>query len=78
MESSIKSASPELRSIAMPPGRIVVTESGILSREDVHRMRRGGVQAFLVGEALMRAPDPGAALHDLFFSASAERIRSTP
>jgi indole-3-glycerol phosphate synthase len=52
----------------MPPGRIAITESGILSREDVYRMRRGGVQAFLVGEALMRAADPGAALRGLFFA----------
>jgi indole-3-glycerol phosphate synthase len=46
----------------IPPGRIVVTESGILLSSDVARMRRAGVNAFLVGEALMRAPDPGAAL----------------
>ncbi|GAB4179962.1 MAG: indole-3-glycerol phosphate synthase TrpC [Rhodocyclaceae bacterium] len=48
------------------PERIVVTESGILAREDVARMRAGGVQAFLVGEAFMRAPDPGAELARLF------------
>jgi indole-3-glycerol phosphate synthase len=46
----------------VPPGRLVVTESGILAPGDVRRMRAAGVQAFLVGEAFMRAADPGAAL----------------
>ena len=50
----------------MPQNRIVVTESGILSAADVARMRAAGVHAFLVGEAFMRAPDPGAALQELF------------
>jgi indole-3-glycerol phosphate synthase len=50
----------------IPSGRIVVTESGILSREDVGRMRGHGVQAFLVGEAFMRAADPGSALRSMF------------
>jgi indole-3-glycerol phosphate synthase len=53
----------------IPAGRIVVTESGILSTGDVRRMQGAGVSAFLVGEAFMRAPDPGAALHQLFFAA---------
>jgi indole-3-glycerol phosphate synthase len=44
----------------------VITESGILSRADVARMRESGVHAFLVGEAFMRAEDPGAALKALF------------
>lgn len=48
------------------PGRIVVTESGILGPEDVALMRAGGVGTFLVGEAFMRAGDPGAALTRLF------------
>jgi indole-3-glycerol phosphate synthase len=43
-----------------------VTESGILARADVARMRAAGVEAFLVGEAFMRSADPGAALHALF------------
>lgn len=51
---------------AVPPDRIVVTESGILSAADVARMRENGVHAFLVGEAFMRSPDPGAALSALF------------
>jgi indole-3-glycerol phosphate synthase len=47
--------------------RIVVTESGILDQQDVKLMRRSGVNAFLVGEAFMRADDPGARLRELFF-----------
>jgi indole-3-glycerol phosphate synthase len=50
----------------IPDDRVVVTESGILSRDDVTRMRAAGVNAFLVGEAFMRARDPGAALRELF------------
>jgi indole-3-glycerol phosphate synthase len=50
----------------LPPGRVVVTESGILSVQDVQVMRDAGVNAFLVGEAFMRADDPGAALTALF------------
>ena len=50
----------------IPDGRLLVTESGILSREDVVRMRASGVNAFLVGEAMMRAEDPGAALKAIF------------
>jgi indole-3-glycerol phosphate synthase len=46
--------------------RIVVTESGILTPEHVALMRAHGVHAFLVGEAFMRAPDPGAELARLF------------
>jgi indole-3-glycerol phosphate synthase len=47
-------------------GRLVVAESGILSRDDVAALRGRGVHAFLVGEAFMRAPDPGAELARLF------------
>ena len=50
----------------VPAERLLVTESGILSRADVLRMRDAGVHAFLVGEAFMRAPSPGEALADLF------------
>lgn len=50
----------------MPSDRIIVTESGILAPSDVARMRGAGVQAFLVGEALMRSPDPGGELARLF------------
>ena len=50
----------------IPPGRLVVTESAIHTRDDVARMRAQGVNIFLVGEAFMRAPDPGAELSRLF------------
>jgi indole-3-glycerol phosphate synthase len=50
----------------VPADRLLVTESGILGREDVLRMRAANVHAFLVGEAFMRQPDPGAALAQLF------------
>jgi len=51
----------------IPDDRIVVTESGIHSSEHVKLMREHHVNAFLVGEAFMRAADPGAELHSLFF-----------
>ena len=50
----------------IPPGRMVVTESGILKPDDVKTMRDADVHAFLVGEAFMRAPDPGIELQRLF------------
>ena len=50
----------------VPDGCLVVTESGIHSRADIALMRDHDVHAFLVGEAFMRAPDPGQALADLF------------
>lgn len=50
----------------IPAGTRVVTESGIHSRDDVAAMNAAGVHAFLVGEAFMREPDPGAALKTLF------------
>ena len=50
----------------VPAQRILVTESGIQTREDVVRLRQAGVQAFLVGEAFMRQPEPGLALAELF------------
>jgi len=51
----------------VPGDRIVVTESGILARADVETMRAAGVQTFLVGEAFIRAPHPGAELARMFF-----------
>ena len=50
----------------VPSDKLVITESGILVQRDVTLMRSRGVHAFLVGEAFMRAPDPGAALTALF------------
>ncbi|HEY9223401.1 MAG TPA: indole-3-glycerol phosphate synthase TrpC [Variovorax sp.] len=55
----------DLRS-RVPAERLLVTESGITSREDVARLRAADIHAFLVGEAFMRAPEPGEALADLF------------
>jgi indole-3-glycerol phosphate synthase len=51
----------------IPGDRVAITESGIVSPEHVALMRGHGVHAFLVGEAFMRAPDPGIALARLFF-----------
>ena len=50
----------------VPQDRLLVTESGIRTRADVKKMRDAHVHAFLVGEAFMRAPDPGLALAELF------------
>jgi len=50
----------------VPAERLLVTESGIATREDVQQLREGGVNAFLVGERFMRAPEPGEALAELF------------
>ncbi|WP_338845653.1 indole-3-glycerol phosphate synthase TrpC [Massilia sp. W12] len=50
----------------IPAGKAVITESGIMSRDDVQTMRAAHVHGFLVGEAFMRAPDPGQALAQLF------------
>lgn len=51
---------------AVPADRLLITESGILSADDVKRMREARVNAFLVGEAFMRAAEPGEALAQLF------------
>ena len=50
----------------LPADRLLITESGILLAADVQRLRAAGVHAFLVGEAFMRAADPGQALAQLF------------
>ena len=52
----------------IPDHKLVVTESGILTPDDVQLMRSHNVNAFLVGEAFMRAAEPGEALRDLFFA----------
>lgn len=54
---------------AVPRDRRLVTESGIVTVADVHRMRDAGIDAFLVGETFMRERDPGQALQRLFFAA---------
>ena len=54
--------------MAVPRDRLLVTESGILGPDDVQKMRDNGVHAFLVGEAFMRAEEPGEALRQLFFA----------
>ena len=50
----------------VPTDRLLITESGILTTGDVQRMRDANVNAFLIGEAFMRAADPGVALAGLF------------
>ncbi len=50
----------------VPADRILVTESGIMTKDDVTKMRGAGVHSFLVGEAFMRAKEPGEALAELF------------
>jgi len=52
----------------IPEDRIVITESGIHSIEDVEKMRAHNINSFLVGEAFMRVEDPGSELHKLFFA----------
>jgi indole-3-glycerol phosphate synthase len=53
----------------LPPGAVHVSESGIETAEDLHRLRAAGFHAFLIGESLMRKPDPAAALEGLLMSA---------
>jgi indole-3-glycerol phosphate synthase len=50
----------------VPPGRLAITESGIVARADVEHLQAAGVRAFLVGEAFMRAQNPGESLESLF------------
>lgn len=63
-EVSLQTTLGMLREV--PADRLLVTESGILSRADVALMRAAAVHSFLVGEAFMRAPEPGEALAALF------------
>ena len=58
---------------AIPAGRLIVTESGIHTPADVAAMRARGIHAFLVGEAFMRAPDPGVRLRELFDTTTAHK-----
>lgn len=58
---------------SMPRGVVRVTESGIATAEHMQQMRAAGFDAFLIGESLMRKPDPGAALAELLAGATAAR-----
>jgi indole-3-glycerol phosphate synthase len=60
----------------VPPDAVVVSESGIRTRADVERLGQEGVHAVLVGEALLRAPDPAEAAHQLSGCARRERVRA--
>lgn len=60
-----------------PADRLLVTESGIHTRADVRRMRDHGVHTFLVGEAFMKADDPGGRLAELFQDGAGEAAGST-
>ncbi len=62
---------------SIPDDRIVITESGISSDTDITLMREHGVHAFLIGEAFMRAPEPGAKLAELFNSSVVSRESNT-
>ena len=66
LDRALKLATPLGLLPRLPADKLPVTESGILARADFERMRAAGVDAFLVGEAFMRAADPGAALRALF------------
>ena len=65
-EVSLRTTLDLLPALKADPGRIAVTESGILDQDDVRLMRENGVNTFLVGEAFMRAEDPGKELASLF------------
>ena len=64
LETSLELAS------RLPPGAVHVSESGINTPEDLHRLRAAGFHAFLIGESLMRKPDPGHALRALLAAAA--------
>jgi indole-3-glycerol phosphate synthase len=57
----------------LPAGAVHVSESGIETAEDLHRLRAAGFHAFLIGESLMRQPDPGAALESLLLATPVSR-----
>jgi len=62
---SVDLATTERLARGLPEGVVLVAESGIHAPEDIARLETAGADAFLVGEALMRAADPGAALRQL-------------
>ncbi|MDG2336711.1 MAG: hypothetical protein P8N94_01820, partial [Gammaproteobacteria bacterium] len=51
----------------VPAGKVLITESGIHTRDDVRTMTQAGIYGFLVGESFMRAPSPGAQLKEVMF-----------
>jgi indole-3-glycerol phosphate synthase len=55
----------EALAASLPTGAVKVAESGLYTTEDLHRLKRAGFDAFLIGESLMRQIDPGAALAEL-------------
>ena len=56
----------------IPPNVVRVTESGISMPDDIARLRKAGFDAFLIGESLMRQPDPGEALAELLKGAASQ------
>jgi indole-3-glycerol phosphate synthase len=60
----------------IPPAAVHVTESGIFTAQDIAKLRRAGFDAFLIGESLMRQPDPGAALEALLAGTNTEALES--
>ncbi len=48
----------------IPPGKLIISESGIRSREDIHRLKEEGVDAFLIGESLLKSQDIGKTLRE--------------
>jgi len=61
----VEIATTERLAARIPAGVVVVAESGIFTHGDIERLEQSGAHAFLVGESLMRQPDPGLALRDL-------------
>ena len=56
----------------VPPDRLLITESGIRTADDVSSLKEAGAQCLLVGESLLRQPDVGAAVHELLGTGAAK------
>jgi indole-3-glycerol phosphate synthase len=74
---AVDAETPLRLSAKLPPGAVTVAESGIKSAEDIRRLRAAGYQAFLIGEALMKEDDPGAALAQMIAQAKAPPLGSS-
>lgn len=61
-----------------PRGLVLVAESGIEERADLERLEQAGIHRFLIGESLMRSPDPGEKLAELLAEGPAEEMRGAP